>query len=809
METKDVPLSSVLQDDKKLPFITRDKITLAFCELTRIDRIFYPLNKVSKLHLSHNKIVSLDGIEQFQSLEQLSLSYNRIEGLQEFYKVNNRYRLKELSVRGNPLEHHPNYIYSLVEIFPSVVRIDDLTIDHEDRKYLRNFERFSGLIIPFCLSMQRDQEVLNGFLSRISELYEAVPSQRERASGSASAVKLIDELKEQLSYPELLSALERQARERKNWYLTAERSPLSMLSSIVSLITGLYPNFDHIGEEKSPALYEMYKVLFNEVMIQYHGQSDKTLDMFLTTCVLKSRSYDLEHFANDSMYAFECILLEFYKLMPSQAFFTENVMSQGQNLTTESRNEPFQSSDDAGATQSTPRSPLDVEQSDPEYLKTLWLSHFPLFPLNKQYLNCLNRVLRARVGLLRATFSEAVTLLDKVYSSNTQRGQEGSDILTFSSVRTQDADAGVSIGEEQERMGHGDALNSAENRGDKQSTLRMESGTIGSQMGYSTRDSIGFNDRFDGTRGATSERISEGNAEEEEEEEDEELEADDDEYERQAEEEARKNALWEEKSILPILLFVKINDRVQTLQYKFLDALKRTKPIDPRTLHYKRLPNEEKSTLRSAFELFEQMSARSAMRTFLRKALRLKQVQDFLVRQDLHRKRTVFRAFELARQNDNVKADAIYHRILYLRTFYSILKTISRKRAILTKLLTRLTGQTNTVLTFHLAKWRMITRAMGYLTTRNPSKSFKRGVQFKDNQNPNPNPTDLPSRPQPQLSQRSHRDTSRDRTTRMDELRAYMKGFDRKYNPDPLYVSYKNHIFRKCTACDTPGYHYH
>ena len=791
MNFKEVTLSSAVKDVKKASFISKERIALAYCEISIIDRLPYPYNKVAKLHLSHNKIISLDGIEQFQGLEQLSLSYNRIEQLQEFYKVNNRYKLKEISVRGNPIEHHPNHTYFIAETFPAVQRIDDLIIESSDRQFLTNFERISALIIPFYLTLQQDLETLIKHQARLSSMQGLKErnshvdnvSGRHDDSSTLLAEQMMSEVKQELSHPNLLDRLSNYYSQKKSMYMTSgfvEKKPIAILANLVDLINTLYPNFSHFKEQKADTLYDAFRFLFNEIMIQYHGNHDKSLDMFLTNKVLESRNYDLERFSNDSMYAFECIMLEFYKLMPSQAFLTEDLSAGNYEFPNEETAGDWQLGTEGS--QSTKRNILNTEMHDPEYLKTLWLSHFPVFPMNKQYLTSLSSVLRNKVGHVYAAYNESEEMLKEL------RGEVDANRASFtlSSRRTQNQG---SISPSERTMAQGDYVDptgdSHYNREgqDKQSTLRPDQ-TI-SHAGYSTRDSV-FYDRSDALRNATTERHIQEASEEEE-----------------PEEHNRTQQLPANRSILPILVLVRVSDKLQASKHDALATLKSYR-IDPAVLFYNRLDQDNRLRLMRSLNTFADAFRKSSFRRFKARVDRLNDIQEFLSRQEHLKQSRAFRAFFVAKSSDLRKADIIHSKNLYLKSTYSILKVIASKRAVLKKLLTRLDSRLSTTLSFNLAKWKMVARASSYLTrhtVKPPRWPFKQqDTSYNSMEGERRSEVvreDNPRRQYPYTQ----------RPSRMSELQAFTQMYAGRHEPEQHLGTFRNNVFRKCFACDAPGFH--
>lgn len=687
METEDMPLSVAMRNEKKVEYISKDKISLSFCNITRIDRVPYPYNKVTKLHISHNKISTLDGIEQFQLLEQLSLSYNRIEDLSEFYKVSNRHRIKELSVRGNPLTSHPDYLIRLIEIFPTVYRIDDLIIEARDRKYLRDYERICGFIIPFYLSIQRDIETATRCLNRLNEIQR---SKDERATQSTfwrgdafeidpNGAKLLETLKNNLSHPELLSALNLSQKVDLNTAirLTTDRGPIFILRNIVALISSLYPNFDHIEEEESNTLYEAYRAIFSEIMLQYHEQGDNSLDIFLTNQVLQNSNYDLERFSNDSAYAFECILLEFYKLMPSQAFFTENIIADSK--ASEKRKVSSRYSKEEGKK----ISPLDITTTDPDYLKTVWLAHFPIFPLNKQYLANLYAVLRSHVFRLESTCTEFFETFQKVFDVPNNE----LEAMTLGSLRVHPKEG---------------------------------------QTGFSTRDSGFVVDEEERQRQRASKRGSK----------------------------YWIGSLPEEKSVLPLLLFVKLSDKANELKSQVWKRLKQL------------------SGPSRIMKLTKKQSAEE-------KKARIKKIQDLLLAQQLRKKREFFDALKSKCKFTYKMADEFYKKNLYLKSICSILKVIAQKRGALSNLLNKLDERLYYEKKNHFEEWKMLSKAERDAQNKGIHKFGGKSVKFGDE------------------NDGLHVCTHGSRTSRGSR-----RAFEAWDSSELGYHTHRN-IFRKCLACDS------
>jgi hypothetical protein len=132
--------------------LNQSEIKATYKEISKISKLPPQFACLKKLHLSHNKLSSLEGIEQFHSLESLSLAFNKIPSLQELTRIPRPPKLTHLNIYGNPLTRHPNHLRTLITLFPDLKKIDDLDIQpsaHTQYKDLN--ERLSKRLIPFLI----------------------------------------------------------------------------------------------------------------------------------------------------------------------------------------------------------------------------------------------------------------------------------------------------------------------------------------------------------------------------------------------------------------------------------------------------------------------------------------------------------------------------------------------------------------------------------------------------------------------------------------------------------------------------------
>ncbi|XP_036394634.1 centrosomal protein of 72 kDa, partial [Megalops cyprinoides] len=87
------------------------------------------------LDLSHNALVSVEGLQHLKMLEQLNLYYNRIPSLREVLVLRKLKALKELDLRLNPVvKNSPEYRLHLVYALSNLRKLDDCPVRDSERK---------------------------------------------------------------------------------------------------------------------------------------------------------------------------------------------------------------------------------------------------------------------------------------------------------------------------------------------------------------------------------------------------------------------------------------------------------------------------------------------------------------------------------------------------------------------------------------------------------------------------------------------------------------------------------------------------
>ncbi|KAF4102716.1 hypothetical protein G5714_015599 [Onychostoma macrolepis] len=91
--------------------------------------------RLKSLDLSHNALVTVQGVEHLEMLERLNLYYNRLASLQDIFSLHKLQNLKELDLRLNPVvKKHPHYRLYLVHAMTKLRKLDDCPVRDRERK---------------------------------------------------------------------------------------------------------------------------------------------------------------------------------------------------------------------------------------------------------------------------------------------------------------------------------------------------------------------------------------------------------------------------------------------------------------------------------------------------------------------------------------------------------------------------------------------------------------------------------------------------------------------------------------------------
>ena len=90
------------------------------------------LSNLEIASLSINKIKNLEPLKNLTNLKELYLRKNLIDDFKQIENLKNLQNLKILSLVDNPVVSLPNYRKKVLEIFPNLIKLDDINIKNEN-----------------------------------------------------------------------------------------------------------------------------------------------------------------------------------------------------------------------------------------------------------------------------------------------------------------------------------------------------------------------------------------------------------------------------------------------------------------------------------------------------------------------------------------------------------------------------------------------------------------------------------------------------------------------------------------------------
>ena len=153
--TLESELKKLLENKNKSRDLKFDKISFLSKNIQSIGNgIPFAFCNITRLYLSNNNIISLEGIEQFANLTHLSISYNLIEDIYELNHIINPEILLHLNVKGNFFCKNPSYEEVILNLFINLKTLDDLKINNSHKKIIKSGQNLSKIIMIFLLDIE-------------------------------------------------------------------------------------------------------------------------------------------------------------------------------------------------------------------------------------------------------------------------------------------------------------------------------------------------------------------------------------------------------------------------------------------------------------------------------------------------------------------------------------------------------------------------------------------------------------------------------------------------------------------------------
>ena len=121
---------------------TSSKLNLVGLDIGEIDMVPGPLpERIQILYMSNNLISSLDGIEQFVNVRQVSFANNFIKYLSDLRSLGLLPHLEKISLEGNVVTGMPFYRQYLIGLCANLTSVDGINVTPDERKHARTYSR--------------------------------------------------------------------------------------------------------------------------------------------------------------------------------------------------------------------------------------------------------------------------------------------------------------------------------------------------------------------------------------------------------------------------------------------------------------------------------------------------------------------------------------------------------------------------------------------------------------------------------------------------------------------------------------------
>ena len=374
-------------------------IPLIFCNITR-------------LYLSNNNLISLEGIEQFANLTHLSISYNLIEDIYELNHIINPEILLHLNVKGNFFCKNPSFEEVILNLFINLKTLDDLKINNAHKKIIKYGQELSKLIMIFLMDIDEKINKIS-MLKNVCNLnseYNMINSsennlQQFNQDNLDTLIKEFNNIDE-ISIYKILSLINEKRIINNNSVLP----PINDLNNL--LLQYLNNTSNNLVTSENDKIKDMYSTLFQNLIL---NQRRKDYRGFLNYLIMtsepkllefiKSREDNLKYLENDKT-SINIICQNFEKILMKYSDYTlENINEiqmmifylyfNGNNILSNNEDDiqiiiDQQSAIEKIILNNYEQKVINFREIIPDY--------FPIFPLDEEFMKNLMNYLKDKVN---------------------------------------------------------------------------------------------------------------------------------------------------------------------------------------------------------------------------------------------------------------------------------------------------------------------------------------------------------------------------------------------------------------------------
>ena len=404
-KAKDIKLDKISFLSKNIQSIG-NQIPLVFCNITR-------------LYLSNNNLMTLEGIDQFANLTHLSISYNLIEDIYELNRIINPEILLFLNVKGNFFCKNPSYVEVILNLFLNLKSLDDLKINNNHKKQIKYGQDLSRLILPFLLDIQEKMEKISTLqnVCKLNNEYNLINSSNNslQENNNEKLNGLIDELNNlnENSLSQILSLIN----EKK--ILNNNILSINELNHLITYYLNNTTDNNLITSENNK-IKSIYETLFTSLIL---NQKRKDYRGFLNYLIMTSDQKLLEFIRNKgnslkylemNKTSFNIVCQNFEKiLMNNSNYSMENINEiqmmifymyfNGNNIITNDENDIEIVIDEKNKNEKIilknyEKKLINFREIIPEY--------FPIFPLDNEFMKSLINLIKEKINSLFNCFND-------------------------------------------------------------------------------------------------------------------------------------------------------------------------------------------------------------------------------------------------------------------------------------------------------------------------------------------------------------------------------------------------------------------
>ena len=121
---------------------TSSKLRLVGLDIGEIDMVPGPLpERIQVLYMSNNLLSSLDGVEQFVNVRQVSFANNFVKYLSDLRSLGQLQHLEKITLEGNVVTGMPFYRQYLIGMCANLTSVDGINVTPDERKHARTYSR--------------------------------------------------------------------------------------------------------------------------------------------------------------------------------------------------------------------------------------------------------------------------------------------------------------------------------------------------------------------------------------------------------------------------------------------------------------------------------------------------------------------------------------------------------------------------------------------------------------------------------------------------------------------------------------------